>query len=80
MTTYISREEVLDILLKHFGTIDAYEFTKASLEVLSLPSLPDKTSQIKEMIEKKIDSLGMLDYDDRSEIVLEELLTEIESL
>ena len=73
MTTYISREEVEKILC------DADDYTVIE-RVRNLPSLPDKTSQIKKMIEKKIDSLGMLDYDYRSEIVLEELLTEIESL
>lgn len=42
--------------------------------ILSLPTHEDR---VKEVIEKKIDSLGILDYGDRSEIILEELLNEL---
>ncbi len=78
---YISRASVIDILLKHFWTIDSYEVIKASQEIYSLPSL-DPKARIIELIEKKIgkNEFWWIDYSEDYCNFWKELLSEINQL
>ena len=86
MTTYISREDVMQILEWEINNL---EWTTLLKKITSLPSIPIEqyNSQIIELIEKKIERYRKLseepkytnDANDRI-FFLKELLSEIKSL
>jgi hypothetical protein len=77
-SNYISREEVIKALMNSWCDYKSqYRLEDA---ILSLPTLPDASSQIREMVERKIAFDPQDDFSCWYKKMWEELLDEIDTL